>query len=106
VLNFILGMSIGNIDNMCHFGGFLTGLLVGLPLGAFSHRNKILQVVTLVITCGVLAAGARELVQTHSQMAAKTLASMEAQKGHYSNAATIWKSMLRITLRTVKRWRL
>jgi len=55
VLNFILVCFNGNIDNMCHFGGFLTGLLVGLPLGAFSHRNKILQVVTLVITCGVLA---------------------------------------------------
>ena len=88
VLNFILGMSISNIDNMCHFGGFLTGLLVGLPMGAFSRNNKSLQLVTLLITCAVIVAGARELVHTHSQMAAKTLAGMEAEQGHYRNAAS------------------
>jgi membrane associated rhomboid family serine protease len=89
VLNFILGLYniFGNTDNMCHFGGFLTGLLVGLPMGAFSRKNKSLQLVTLVITCAVLAAGTRELVQTHSQTAAKTLAAIEAQEGHYRNAA-------------------
>src|SRR5579859_6041646 len=52
VLNFILGLSgnfgvgmFANVDNMCHLGGFVTGLMVGLPLGAF-HRNQFLQLAT------------------------------------------------------------
>ena len=86
IINFILGMS-GNIDNMCHFGGFVTGLLIGLPMGAFARTNKLLQVATLVITSGVLAAGARELVQTHGPAAQKGLAMMEAERGNYLRAA-------------------
>ncbi len=70
VINFALGLS-GNIDNMCHLGGFVTGLLIGLPMGAFARHNKMLQVATLVITSAVLAAGGRELVQTHSATAQK-----------------------------------
>ena len=86
VINFMLGMS-GNIDNMCHFGGFVTGLLIGLPMGAFARRNKILQVFTLLITSAVLAAGARELVQTHGAGAQKDLAIRAAQHGDPAGAA-------------------
>jgi membrane associated rhomboid family serine protease len=86
VINFALGMS-GNIDNMCHLGGFVTGLLIGLPMGAFARNNKMLQLVTVVITSAVLAAGGRELVQTHSAAAQRGLAMMEAQSGHYQSAA-------------------
>jgi rhomboid protease GluP len=86
VINFILGMS-GNIDNMCHFGGFVTGLLIGLPMGAFARTNKLLQVATLVITSCVLGAGARELVQTQGPAAQKGLAMMEAGRGNYLAAA-------------------
>ena len=91
VLNFILGMQsgslFGNIDNMCHLGGFVTGLLIGLPMGAFARNNKILQVVTLVITSAVLAAGARELVQTRGPEAQKDLALGAAQRGDPAAAA-------------------
>src|SRR5579884_1873823 len=33
-VNFILGAGLlgGNIDNFCHLGGFITGLLVGVPI--------------------------------------------------------------------------
>jgi hypothetical protein len=91
VLNFILGMSsgsvFGNIDNMCHLGGFVTGLLIGLPMGAFARNNKILQVVTLVITSAVLAAGAHELVQTHGAAARKGMAMRAAEAGDPNAAA-------------------
>ena len=40
VFNFMFGM-YGNIDNMCHLGGFVTGLLVGLPLSVFARQSKI-----------------------------------------------------------------
>jgi membrane associated rhomboid family serine protease len=80
VLNFVLGLSgnfgvgmFANVDNMCHLGGFVTGLMVGLPLGAFI-RNKPFQVATLVVTSAVLAVGMRELVQKNGAEAYKTAA--------------------------------
>ena len=62
IFNFMFGL-FGNTDNMCHLGGFVTGLLVGLPLSAFARHNKLLQVGTLIVTSMILAAGASELVQ-------------------------------------------
>jgi membrane associated rhomboid family serine protease len=86
IINFALGMS-GNIDNMCHFGGFVTGLLIGLPMGAFARNNKILQVATLVVTSAVLAAGARELVQTRGGEAKLGLSMKQAERGDPQAAA-------------------
>jgi membrane associated rhomboid family serine protease len=85
VINFMLGMS-GNIDNMCHLGGFITGLLIGLPMGAFARTKKLLQLATVVITSGVVAVGAHELVHTHAGAAQKGLAIMEAERGNYRTA--------------------
>lgn len=94
VLNFVLGFSgfgssvFGRVDNMCHLGGFVSGLLVGLPLGAFARRHQLLQLATVVITGLVLFAGGHELVQTHGGPAAqKGLAIREAQRGNYQAAA-------------------
>ena len=89
VLNFVLGLSgnfgvgmFANVDNMCHLGGFVTGLLVGLPLGAF-YRNKALQVATILITSAVLAAGGRELVQKDGPDADKEAAIIAWQQKDY-----------------------
>jgi membrane associated rhomboid family serine protease len=85
VINFALGFSGGmfaNIDNMCHLGGFVTGLLLGLPLGAF-FRNKALQLATVLATSGVLFAAGRELIQTHGGAAQKTVARAYGSQGAY-----------------------
>jgi len=93
ILNFILGFSgfgssvFGRVDNMCHLGGFVSGLLVGLPLGAFARKHQLLQLATVVITGLVLFAAGRELVQTHGPAAQKGLAAMEADRGNYLGAA-------------------
>jgi membrane associated rhomboid family serine protease len=85
VLNFVLGMSsggiFGNIDNMCHLGGFVTGLLIGLPMGAFAQKNKMLQLATLIVTSAVLTVGARELIQVNGMAAKKGLVMMAAENG-------------------------
>jgi membrane associated rhomboid family serine protease len=62
VLSFSFGMR-GNVDNMCHLGGFMTGLLIGVPLGAFAQHHKIYQLATLLVTAALLSFAGRELVQ-------------------------------------------
>lgn len=64
VMNFALGFG-GNIDNMAHLGGFVTGLLIGLPMGAFARHHKLYQLATVLVTTGLLFAAGRELVQMH-----------------------------------------
>jgi len=57
--------TLGRTDNMCHLGGFVTGLIIGLPLSVFHKKNKSLQAALLLLTAVLLAAGTKELVQTH-----------------------------------------
>jgi rhomboid protease GluP len=92
VLNFILGFSgfgssvFGRVDNMCHLGGFVSGLLVGLPLGAFARHHKLLQLGTLIVTSMILVAGANELVQRDGPEAQKTAASIAWHQKDYAKA--------------------
>jgi len=66
-VNFILGAGImgSNIDNFCHLGGFITGLLMGVPMGGFAQRHKLFQWATLLVTSAMLFLAYRELVQTY-----------------------------------------
>ncbi len=93
VMNFVLGMSsggiFGNIDNMCHLGGFVSGLLIGVPLGAFARRHQLYQLATLVVTALVLAAAGRELVQTHGADAQKTAGAFALKRQDYAKAARL-----------------
>jgi len=94
VLNFMLGFSgfgssvVGRVDNMCHLGGFITGLMVGLPLGAF-HRKQLLQLATLIVTSAVLTAGARELVQREGPGAYKTAAVIAWHNKDYAKTVSL-----------------
>ncbi|HYL93828.1 MAG TPA: rhomboid family intramembrane serine protease [Alphaproteobacteria bacterium] len=69
VINFVLGLGyipgLGSIDNMCHLGGFISGLIVGLPLAAFARKSLALQVGVFLLTAAALSAAGRELVQMH-----------------------------------------
>ena len=64
-VNFLLGSGItalgSNIDNMCHLGGFITGLLIGLPMGGFAQSHKLFQWATLLVTAALLTFGYKEL---------------------------------------------
>lgn len=92
ILNFALGMSgiamFSNVDNFCHLGGLVSGLLIGLPLGAF-HRKPFLQLATVVITSAVLVVAGHELVQTHGAEAQRAMSRIAAQQGDF-----LWEAEL------------
>jgi len=87
VINFILGFGItgfgGNIDNLCHLGGFVSGLIVGLPLAAFARKNVVLQIGVLLLTAGALTAAGRQLVEAHGSDGQLARAQMAADKGDW-----------------------
>lgn len=66
-VNFVLGAGVlgSNIDNFCHLGGFITGLLIGVPMGGFAQHHKLYQWATLLVTSVLLVFGYKELARTH-----------------------------------------
>jgi membrane associated rhomboid family serine protease len=88
ILNFSLGLG-GNIDNMCHLGGFVTGLLIGLPLGAFAQHHKLFQLATVVVTAALLSFAGRELVQTRGESGFATRVAMAMQQKDYAKAISL-----------------
>lgn len=88
ILNFTLGFG-GNVDNMCHLGGFVTGLLVGLPLGAFAQHHKIYQLGTLVVTALLLSFAGQELVQKYGTEGLGTRINVALQKRDYPTATAL-----------------
>jgi rhomboid protease GluP len=87
-VNFILGAGIlgSNIDNFCHLGGFITGLLIGVPMGGFAQRHKIFQWTTLLVTTVVLVFAYRELVQTYGIPEQLKQAEQAIERRDYSQA--------------------
>jgi membrane associated rhomboid family serine protease len=74
VINFALGSGMfagvlggfgARTDNMAHLGGFVTGALLGVPMGGFAQHHKLYQWVTIGITAAFLTLGYKELEKKH-----------------------------------------
>jgi rhomboid protease GluP len=89
IFSFVWGMGSANTDNMCHLGGFLSGLLLGLPMGAFARNHRLYQLATVLATSGVLLAGGRELIQMHGAEAQLYLAARAERQQDYVKASEI-----------------
>ena len=54
--NLFLGYSLPGIDNVCHIGGFITGLIFGIPLAtANASGKKSFEWLTMLLAAAVLA---------------------------------------------------
>jgi rhomboid protease GluP len=89
IISIYFGISSPQTDNMCHLGGLITGLLLGLPMGAFARKNQLLQVATVVATSAVLFAAGRETVQSHGAEGQLYRASLADRQRNYALAAEI-----------------
>lgn len=91
-VNFLLGSGVtalgANVDNMCHLGGFITGALIGLPMGGFAQRHKIFQWATLLVTAALLTFGYKELQDKYGIPEQLKQAQLALDKGDYQNAIT------------------
>ncbi len=97
-INFMLGAGMsglgGNIDNWCHLGGLITGLLMGLPMGAFAGRHHLYQLATVLVTSVVLVAAGKELVQKEGQQGYALRVGLALQQKNYSKAISMLESYI------------
>lgn len=91
-INFALGAGLlgsffgANVDNYCHLGGFITGLLMGVPMGGFAQRHKLYQWFTILVMTVVLAVGYRELAQKYGISPELKLAQQALDNKDYARA--------------------
>jgi len=100
-INFALGAGLmgnifsANIDNFCHLGGFVTGLLMGVPMGGFAQRHRLYQWLTLVVTTAVLVFGYRELEQKYGMPSELRQAQLALNHKDYGHAIQLLEQYTR-----------
>lgn len=91
IVNFTLGAG-GNTDNMCHLGGFISGLLIGLPMASSfsaSESGTAIRMAILTAASFLLLLAARELVTLHGHESRMILAVHYARAGELKDAVSV-----------------
>jgi len=91
IISFGMGVR-GNTDNMCHLGGFISGLILGLPMAtSFSASKAGALIRTAVLTAAslLLLLAGRELVALHGHDSRMSLATRYANFGDLTQAVSI-----------------
>jgi rhomboid protease GluP len=84
--NLFIGLAPG-IDNMCHLGGFISGLVFGVPLAtAASSGKKSYEWATIVLAALVLAGVGARVVTSKGHVSQLRVAAMQLQDGNYPSA--------------------
>src|SRR5947209_143259 len=89
IFNLTLGLGPG-IDNMCHLGGLVSGMIFGVPLAtAMSSGKKSFEWATILLAGCILAALGHQLITAHADESRKVLIGQALHNGDYSNAARL-----------------
>ena len=89
IFNFAIGLSPG-IDNMCHLGGFASGLIFGVPLAvAASSGRKSYEWLTILLASLVLAGVGAQLVTAKGHESRLKVASLDIHDGNYPAAIRV-----------------
>jgi membrane associated rhomboid family serine protease len=65
VSSFAGGGSSSGVDNFAHIGGFISGLVIGFPLGGFAHKRKIYQAGIFAVTSLLILVAGHRVVHSY-----------------------------------------
>jgi rhomboid protease GluP len=87
--NLFIGLAPG-IDNMCHIGGFITGLIFGVPLAtANASGKKSFEWITMLLAALVLAGVGARVIEVKGHTSRLGIAAMNIQEHNYPAAISI-----------------
>ena len=87
--NLVIGIAPG-IDNWCHIGGFVTGLIFGVPLAtANASGKKIFEWMTILLASAVLAVLGLRVADIKGHESRVGVAAMRIQEHNYPAAIRI-----------------
>jgi hypothetical protein len=91
MINFWLGTG-GNVDNMCHLGGFVSGLIIGLPMASSFSASKagnMIRMAILTAAALLLVFAGHELVRLHGHESRMKLARAYMYSDDFPTAVSI-----------------
>lgn len=85
--NLYLGSAFPGIDNWCHLGGLITGLIFGVPLAtAAASGKKTFEWMTILLAAVILAAIGSRVVDAKGQSSRLMVAQIELRQHNYAAA--------------------
>lgn len=93
IFNLTIGLGPG-IDNMCHLGGLVSGMIFGVPLAtAQASGKKSFEWATLVLAGFILAAVGHQVIVNNQDESRKVLIGQALHDGDYATAAELLEKM-------------
>ena len=88
--NLVLGANIPGIDNWCHLGGLITGLIFGVPLAtANASGKKSMEWLTLLLAALVLMAVGSRVIDAKGHESRLRVAAFYIQEHNYQEAVRL-----------------
>ena len=89
IFNLTIGLGPG-IDNMCHLGGLISGLIFGVPLAtAMASGKKHFEWATIIVASLVLVGAGQQIVAANAPESRRIVAQQALQDRNYAAAARV-----------------
>ncbi|MGE5322684.1 MAG: rhomboid family intramembrane serine protease, partial [Actinomycetota bacterium] len=86
VISFAGGGFSPGIDNMAPIGGFVSGLMIGFPLGSFARKHKLYQAGIFAASCVIVLIAGHQVIRSHRGEGLLYLANTAATLKDYGEA--------------------